>query len=162
MRLLVISDTHGDISKVCKVVNEIKDLIDGIIHLGDIVEDADKLRKLYSQIPVYNICGNCDYGTNVPPLNILDFEGKKIFITHGHLFSVYYDTTKLVYKAMELGADVALFGHTHIPHLEKIHNVYAMNPGSLTQPRGGSKPSYGIIKIENGVITPSLVEYKED
>ena len=40
MRLLVISDTHGDISKVCKVVNEIKDLIDGIIHLGDIVEDA--------------------------------------------------------------------------------------------------------------------------
>ena len=162
MRLLVISDTHGDISKVCKVVNEIKDLIDGIIHLGDIVEDADKLRKLYSQIPVYNICGNCDYGTNVPPMNILDFEGKKIFITHGHLFSVYYDTTKLVYKAMELGADVALFGHTHIPHLEKIHNVYAMNQGSLTQPRGGSKPSYGIIKIENGVITPSLVEYKED
>ena len=148
--------------KVCKVVNEIKDLIDGIIHLGDIVEDADKLRKLYSQIPVYNICGNCDYGTNVPPMNILDFEGKTIFITHGHLFSVYYDTTKLVYKAMELGADVALFGHTHIPHLEKIHNVYAMNPGSLTQPRGGSKPSYGIIKIENGVITPSLVEYKED
>ena len=45
MRLLVISDTHGDISKVCKVVNEIKDLIDGIIHLGDIVEDADKLRS---------------------------------------------------------------------------------------------------------------------
>lgn len=162
MRLLVISDTHGDISKVCKVVNDIKDLIDGIIHLGDIVEDADKLRKLYSKIPVYNICGNCDYGTNVPPMNILDFEGKKIFITHGHLFSVYYDTTKLVYKAMELGADVALFGHTHIPYLEKIHNVYAMNPGSLTQPRGGSKPSYGIIKIENGVITPSLVEYKED
>ena len=68
MRLLVISDTHGDISKVCKVVNEIKDLIDGIIHLGDIVEDADKLRKLYSKIPVYNICGNCDYGTNVPPM----------------------------------------------------------------------------------------------
>lgn len=162
MRLLIISDTHGDISKVCKVVNDIKDLIDGIIHLGDIVEDADKLRKLYSKIPVYNICGNCDYGTNVPPMNILDFEGKKIFITHGHLFSVYYDTTKLVYKAMELGADVALFGHTHIPYLEQIHNVYAMNPGSLTQPRGGSKPSYGIIKIENGVITSSLVEYKED
>ena len=151
MRLLIISDTHGDISKVCKVVNDIKDLIDGIIHLGDIVEDADKLRKLYSKIPVYNICGNCDYGTNVPPMNILEFEGKKIFITHGHLFSVYYDTTKLVYKAME-----------HIPYLEQIHNVYAMNPGSLTQPRGGSKPSYGIIKIENGVITPSLVEYKED
>ena len=64
MRLLVISDTHGDISKVCKVVNEIKDLIDGIIHLGDIVEDADKLRKLYSQIPVYNICGNCDRSPN--------------------------------------------------------------------------------------------------
>ena len=95
MRLLIISDTHGDISKVCKVVNDIKDLIDGIIHLGDIVEDADKLRKLYSKIPVYNICGNCDYGTNVPPMNILDFEGKKIFITHGHLFSVYYDTTNL-------------------------------------------------------------------
>lgn len=88
MRLLIISDTHGDISKVCKVVNDIKDLIDGIIHLGDIVEDADKLRKLYSKIPVYNICGNCDYGTNVPPMNILDFEGKK-YLSHTDIFLVF-------------------------------------------------------------------------
>ena len=161
MRLLVVSDTHRDISRVCRIINDTKGLIDGVIHLGDVVEDADKLRKLYDWLPVYNICGNCDYGTDVPPINVLDFDGKKILITHGHLFGVYYDTTKLVYKAMEAGADIALFGHTHIPYLEKIHNVYVMNPGSLTQPRGGSKPNYAIIKIENGAVIPSLVEYKE-
>lgn len=159
MRLLVLSDTHGDISKACIIINEIKDLIDGVIHLGDVVEDADKIRKLYSFLPVYNISGNCDF-SNVPTMDTLCLEEKRIFITHGHLFGVNYDTTKLVYKTMEAGADIALFGHTHIPYLEKIHDVYVMNPGSLSRPRGGSKANYGVIKIENGVITPTLVEFK--
>lgn len=160
MRLLAISDTHGDVSKVCSIINDIRNLIDGVIHLGDVVEDAESIKRMYPSLPLYNICGNCDYGTNISPMETLVFENKKIFITHGHLFGVNFDTTKLVYKAMEKGADIALFGHTHIPYSEQINGVYVMNPGSLSRPRGGSKPSYGIIKIEDGVITPSLVEYK--
>ncbi len=161
MRILVVSDTHGNLSKVYKVVNSISNLIDGIIHCGDIVDDADALRARYTDLKIYNVRGNCDYGSAVPNEDVFVLGGKKFFVTHGDLYGVNWSIDRLCYKGAEIGADVCLYGHTHIPVVDNYNGMVIMNPGSLTSPRGGSTFSYGIIKIENGIVMPSIVEYKE-
>lgn len=161
MKLLVISDTHGDISKAYDIIKSINSLIDGIIHCGDIVEDALAIKRRFPDIPMYNVRGNCDYGSSVENEVLLNIGGKKIFVTHGDLYSVEWNTDRLCYKGAEKNADACIYGHTHVPDVEYYNDMVIMNPGSLTRPRGGSKPSYGILKIEDGVITPVVLEYKD-
>ena len=55
MRILVISDTHRNLSRVYKVINDIIDKIEVVIHCGDVVEDADAIRHRYSDLRVYNV-----------------------------------------------------------------------------------------------------------
>ena len=161
MRILVISDTHRNLSKVYRVINSISNMIDGVIHCGDVVDDVDDLRARYSDLKIYNVRGNCDYGSAVPNENVFVLGGKKFFVTHGDLYGVNWGIDRLCYKGAEIGADVCLYGHTHIPVVDNYNGMVIMNPGSLTSPRGGSTFSYGIIKIENGIVMPSIVEYKE-
>ena len=37
--------------------------------------------------------------------------------------------------AKRFGADILIFGHTHIPYLEKEEDVILLNPGSLALPK---------------------------
>lgn len=160
MKILVISDTHGNLSKVYKVINSISNIIDGVIHCGDIVEDADSLRIKYPNLKIYNVRGNCDYGSSVPNEDVFVLGGKKFFVTHGDLYGVNWGIDRLCYKGAEIGADICLYGHTHIPYIDNYNGIVILNPGSLSAPRGNSTYSYGIIKIEDSVVTPSIVEYK--
>lgn len=156
MRVLVISDTHRNLTNVYKLLKDISDNIDVIIHCGDVVEDAEIIKSKYSNIKVYNVRGNCDYGSGVTDEEVFNIGNKKIFVTHGDMYGVNWNTDRLCYKGAELGADICLFGHTHIPVIEKYNGMIIMNPGSPSLPRGGSTYSYGIIKIENNVVTPVL------
>lgn len=160
MRILVISDTHRNLSNVYRVINAIEDKIDAVIHCGDVVEDVSALKARYSKLKIYNVRGNCDYGSSVANEDVFVLGGKKFFVTHGDMYGVNWSIDRLCYKGAEIGADVCLYGHTHIPIIENYQGIVIMNPGSLSSPRGGSKYSYGIINIEDGVVTPSIVEYK--
>lgn len=161
MRILVISDTHRSLGRVYSVLKDINDKIDAVIHCGDVVEDVYRLRSMYPDLKYYRVKGNCDYGSAEPEEETFIIGGKKFFITHGHNYSVHWNTDRLYYKALEAGADICIYGHTHIPNIENCNGIILMNPGSLAQPRGGSAYSYGIVKVENGVITPTIVEYKQ-
>ena len=160
MRILVISDTHGNLSRVYKTIKDIRDKIDAVIHCGDLVDDAMALKSRYSDLNVYNVRGNCDYGLAVSNEDVFIIGGKKFFVTHGDMYGVNWGIDRLCYRGAEVGADVCLFGHTHIPLIEYYNGMVIMNPGSPSSPRGGSTFSYGIIKIEKGVVTPSLVNIK--
>lgn len=160
MKLLVISDTHRSLYKVYSTIDSIKDMIDGVIHCGDIVDDVDILKNRYPNLRFYNVRGNCDYGCGAEDEKVITFGGKKIFITHGHNYSVGYNLMRLCYRAEELQVDACVFGHTHIPVLENYNGIVIMNPGSLALPRGNSVPSYGILTVENDIIRGSIVEYK--
>lgn len=159
MKLLVISDTHGVLNRVYKVIDDIKNNISGVVHCGDIVDDVDVLKSRYKNLDFYNVKGNCDYGTGIPAESVFNIGGKKIFVTHGHNYSVNFNIDRLCYRGIELEADVCLFGHTHIPLIENYNGMVILNPGSLSAPRGGSKPCYGILTIED-VIRGSIVEYR--
>ena len=58
MKMLVISDTHGKISKAYEVAQRIHDL-DLLVHLGDYERDAEELSRLL-EIRSVAVRGNCD------------------------------------------------------------------------------------------------------
>ncbi|HHW48956.1 MAG TPA: metallophosphoesterase [Clostridiaceae bacterium] len=156
MKILVISDTHGDIKKAEEVIKKNKD-IDLIIHLGDYFRDAQKLSKMFPDIPIEYIYGNSDFLIdNVPAEKVLEYYGKKILLTHGHRYSVKWDYSKLEKKAEELHLDMLLFGHTHVADMMEKQGCYFINPGSISDPRSDSSESYAIIEIKDGKVTPKL------
>lgn len=156
MKILVISDTHGDIDKAEKAIRRNRDA-DLIIHLGDYFRDAQKLSAIFPDIPFEYIYGNSDFMIeDVPAEKLLELEGKRIFLTHGHRYSVKWDYEKLYRKAEELKVDLLLFGHTHIPDLIKRNGYYVLNPGSTSDPRDDSNESYAIIEIDGDKLEPRL------
>ncbi|NSW90860.1 MAG: metallophosphoesterase [Firmicutes bacterium] len=156
MRILVLSDTHGDIDKAREVIKKNSD-INLIIHLGDYFRDAQKISDEFPNIPIEYIYGNSDFMIDdTPAEKLLEFEGKRIFMTHGHKYSVKWDYEKLFTKAHEVGADILLFGHTHIAEIVKNGSCFILNPGSISDPRGDSSESYAIIEINSNKVEPKL------
>ncbi len=156
MKILVISDTHGDTNKAEEAIRSNKE-INMIIHLGDYFRDAQKLSGMFPNIPVEYIYGNSDFMVeNVPAEKMLEVCGKKIFITHGHRYSVKWDYGRLYRKAEELKADMILFGHTHVPEIIEKDDVFLLNPGSTSDPRDESDESYAIIDIVGDKVVPKI------
>ena len=153
MRIIVFSDTHKNIDACIRVVENIKD-VDMIIHAGDHCSDANELQKVFPDILVQYVRGNCDLSQAPDEITVLA-EGKKIFVTHGHLYNVKseenYQTLKK--KAYEVGAEVVVFGHTHIAYNEKLVDLTILNPGSIKYGR-----TYGVIEVENGKIGTATCE----
>ena len=109
--IAVISDTHR-MGKYIELGRKYIKEADVLIHLGDNSEDIKELTKDFNG-DVYGVRGNCDYSNTYPTEQILDIMGKKIFLTHGHLYGVKNNLNNIYYRAKELNADIVLFGHTH-------------------------------------------------
>ena len=74
------------------------------------------------------MAGNCDYGALEPMDGLAAFDQTIAFYTHGHMYGVKYDLDTLTDAAAARGAEVALFGHTHIPHAEQRGKVFCSTP----------------------------------
>ena len=161
LRIFVVSDTHGSTRELIKEINNMEKP-DLIIHLGDYVEDGIKIGKVIG-VETIIVKGNGDYFyPNYNEDEILTIENKKIFITHGHKYNVRYGEDNLIYKGMELNADLILFGHTHVPLFFEESGIIVMNPGSPTLPRGfNGKKTFGIIEIGDEIIG-EIIEIKEE
>ena len=157
MRIFVISDTHGRTDEIIEKIKEMEEP-DLIIHLGDYVEDGIRIEE-ETYIETIIVRGNGDYfHTEFNEDELITINNKKIFISHGHNYNVRYGEDNIIYKGMELGADLILFGHTHIPILFKEENILVMNPGSASFPRGfRCKKTFGIIEI-NEELSGKIIE----
>lgn len=154
MKILLISDVHGDFAKMERIMEENSDC-DKSIFLGDFQTDIYVEQELASRFD-YVIRGNNDnYGISENNL-LIELDGVKIFMTHGDkyfsMFS-YVDKDKLAVDAKLNGATLALHGHDHKSSISEHNGVTVFNPGSPSYPRFGAGKTYGIIEIENGVIT---------
>lgn len=145
MKILIISDTHGHIGNALKLIKEIKNL-DRIIHLGDLEKDAEDLDHL-CRIPIDYVAGNCDYCTNAPYDKVISFYGVKIMLTHGHMYKVKWEERTILREARKRQVDIVLFGHTHVAYHKQHGHITLFNPGSLSLPRDGKRPSYGLLEI---------------
>lgn len=143
MRILVISDTHGCVERAFAAHSQCEP-IDAIIHLGDGSDDADLLRDVL-QIPVINVAGNCDVTTTAPRERIWECAGHCLLLTHGDRYQVKAGLAKLRQRAVEVDADVVMFGHTHVALYEEISGFTLLNPGNMA--RYGQYTSYAVVEI---------------
>ena len=160
MRIIVVSDTHRNVSALNTLVKEHYSDADVFIHLGDGEKDFDTVSNMYSDKQMYFVSGNCDSLSLMPSTKILDICSKRIVITHGHAFSVKSGTQKLIDYAKSVNADIVLYGHTHVPENRRVdEKLYIMNPGSLGKASYGVYGTFGIIDIVNGNILMNISEF---
>lgn len=153
MKLAVFSDSHGYTVKMMKAIEAISP--DLIIHLGDGGVDVEKIEKQFPLLPLKAVKGNCDFSSRLPETDLFTVSGVKIFLTHGHLFGVKNGTEALISKAEKLGADIVMYGHTHVASYFKNGNTHVLNPGSCSF---STAPSYAeVIITEKGKISCRIV-----
>ncbi|MBR3844844.1 MAG: YfcE family phosphodiesterase [Clostridia bacterium] len=149
MRILVVSDIHGD---TLSAMNAIQDqpTANTILFLGDGIGAIDKLTDLYPNKTFYSVAGNCDFASVEPTTRVMEFGGKRIMMTHGHEYHVKFGIENVVHSARRNQCDILLYGHTHIPETHYDKGLYVLNPGSLSRRNSNT---YGIIDIiSNGIL----------
>ncbi|MEK3890552.1 metallophosphoesterase [Bacillus sp. FSL K6-3431] len=142
MKLLVVSDSHGDRTALEELKGKYLNKVDAMIHCGDSELTADD-----PAIDGYSIvAGNCDMDSRFPEKLILEIKGVNIFVAHGHLHQIKSSLLPISYKAKEYDAKFVFFGHSHLLGAEMIDGTLFLNPGSISYPRGGNERSYAIIE----------------
>lgn len=152
-RILVFSDTHNNIDLCIDAVNKIP--ADMIIHAGDYVNDAEDLQSIFPDKDIRYVQGNGDYFTKAPRKLIVELDGARILVVHGHEQRVKYEPgyNTLAKLAADEECNIAVFGHTHIPTENETNGIKLLNPGSARFCR-----SYGIIEIEDGNISTCIMQ----
>ncbi|CDR31062.1 Putative metallophosphoesterase MG207 homolog [Acholeplasma oculi] len=140
MRLLITGDIHGKRELLLNIVKK-EQPFDLHLNTGDLGIDI----KTIEQTKMIAVKGNNDVYFDLPTERIIEFDGKRILLTHGHLQNVKYGLTELIELAKEANADICIFGHTHDAFYKVIDHITFINPGSLT---GYKEKSYAIYELE--------------
>lgn len=149
MKVLVVSDSHGRHDLLRKAIGQ-EAPIDMLIHAGDVEGDLDRILGPKREYEIHAVAGNMDWGTPDKSEDLFDMGGHKVFLTHGHRRGVSYTLANLRETAEEYGADVAIYGHTHMPALDVQNDITLLNPGSVSKPRqAGLKKTYAVIMIND-------------
>lgn len=140
LRIGLISDTHG---VVHARVPELFASVDHIIHAGD-VGGAHVLASLRALAPVTHVEGNVDDGAGE---NVLRFEidGIRILLTH-ILPRPSGPAMRVVQSLRDAPADLVVFGHSHLPHNERLGGVTYFNPASAGPRRFDYPVSVGALE----------------
>lgn len=147
MTVLVLSDSHRDLNGMRKAID--REMPRAIFHLGDHDGDAALLQKEFPNIPMYCVCGNCDQPFPVAPESrVEELEGVRIFAAHGHKHNVKYGHMNFYMATREQGAQLGLFGHTHVPLCEEYDGLWLLNPGSCK----GYGGTYGVAYVHQGKV----------
>ena len=150
-KLLILSDSHNSASAVERILHAESDA-NAVVFLGDGLRDLEEALTLHPKMKVYAVAGNCDFGALEPLDGLAAFDQVVVFYTHGHMYGVKYDLDTLADAAAARGAQVALFGHTHIPLAETRGRVFRFNPGSCGRCYTGPN-TYGVMLLDKGKIT---------
>ncbi len=154
MKLLLISDVHGDFQTMEKIIEANQDA-DFKFFMGDFQTNKYAEQELANKFD-FVVMGNNDHPGISDKELLVELDGIKIYMTHGDrffTFKEYVSKDKLAKVAEQHGATLALHGHDHKASISQHGSVTVFNPGSPSYPRFGSKASYGIIEIDNGEIT---------
>jgi len=156
MKILVLSDSHRKVANLLDAVE--KEQPDMVFHLGDLVEDAEALSYACPKLPMHNVEGNCDAwcaSTGVPATMLQQAGGACFLLTHGHLFHAKSGASALLREGRRLKADAVLYGHTHIPLVQREPDgLWLINPG--TAGGVGNRPTYAVIWAADGEISAEI------
>ena len=155
MKILVLSDSHAGLSFMRRCIQAVKP--DAMIHLGDYFEDGTDMAEEFPHIPMHQVPGNCDRYRMVayhPEQICYPVGGVKLYMTHGHNQCVKSGIGGLTAEARRLGAQAALYGHTHIADCHQEEDgLWVLNPGTC----GHFGGSVGMIETDGKKITACRV-----
>ncbi len=152
MRILVFSDSHGRPSAMERVIADQPEASD-VLFLGDVLSDIEHLPYLFPDKNFISVAGNNDFYSSEPSSRLIKLYGKTVFMTHGHTLAVKRGLQELIKTGKRNGADIMLYGHTHIAFCDYIDGMYILCPGSVSRPAAG-RAGYGVIDITGaGVVT---------
>ena len=156
-KLLVLSDSHGGIAALKTVFNWAKektppnDSICAAVFLGDGLDDIEPAAAQTGFVCNWaKVKGNNDYGIPEADTSLFEFVNYRFFICHGHRYGLYGGYHMLTSAAKYNGANVALFGHTHVPFKKNIDGIWLINPGSVRLPRSSKGATFAVIECEEG------------
>nr|UCQ30237.1 phosphodiesterase [Edwardsiella piscicida] len=160
MKLMFISDIHGSLSATERALAIFAH--SGrrwLILLGDVLNHGPRnplpdrydppavaaLLNGYAE-RIIAVRGNCDSEVDqmlltfpmMAPWQQVLLSDRRLFLTHGHL----YHPQQLPALAPD---DVLVYGHTHLPLAERQGEHICFNPGSISLPKGGNVPSFGML-----------------
>ncbi len=159
MRIVVMSDSHGRIERIKKVIEE-QPKAELFIFLGDGTRDFHAAMR---GVPKEDwcVCGNCDFGSSDEYQLISYVKDIQFYCTHGHQWNVKHSLEELIQEAKKKEVKVLLYGHTHEAYYEYRDGIHIFNPGSLGSPRGPFYPTYGVIDIQGKNIVCSHLRLEE-
>jgi len=160
MKLMFISDIHGSLYWLERALEKAEEeQPHTLVILGDFLYHGPRnpLPEGYdpqgvaARLNAYGkslvaVRGNCDAEVDQMLLHfpmmgdyvLILHEGKRIYATHGHGFSMDH------LPALS-AKDVFIQGHTHIPVADMKEEIYVLNPGSISLPKENNPNSYGIL-----------------
>lgn len=154
-RVAVISDTHVPrgarrLPEAC--LAELR-AADAILHAGDVTSVA-----VYEELgalgpPLYAVAGNIDepaLQALLPEERVVELDGVRIGMRH-----IARSPEALL--ARFRGCAAVVFGHSHLPVVERRGETWLLNPGSPTERRRSPFHSMIRLELEAGEVRPELV-----
>jgi putative phosphoesterase len=129
-----------------------------ILHAGDFVA-ASVLQELRELAPVEAVYGNMDDAelqALLPERRVVEVEGVRIGLVHIPGPAAGREE-RLV--AWFRDCDAVVYGHTHVPQLERHRGVWILNPGSPTERRRAPRRSVLALVVEDDALDPELVTF---
>lgn len=130
---------------------------DLVLHGGDFVsaQFLDELRRIGP--PVEGVYGNMDEPALKQALarqRVVEVESVRVGLVH--------DAGPRVGREARLAArfpdcEAVVYGHTHVPQVERFQHLWVLNPGSPTERRSAPVHSMLVLRIQGRRITPELV-----
>lgn len=150
MKVGIVSDSHGNTRAIdAMLAHPAAQDVRLWFHAGDVVPDAEYL-EMMTDTEVVRVAGNCDWpDERVRDDEVREVAGHRIFLTHGHIYGVRYTTQMLREQAEACGADVAIYGHTHVAEVSP-GKLTVLNPGSVARPRDDAMGSFAVMELSPG------------
>lgn len=165
MKLLICSDLHGSLP-MARLMLDLADRLrpEAVLLLGDVLYHGPRNPQPEGYAPkaaaealtplaprLIALKGNCDSEVDetvlpfplAPGFVWVLADGLRVCAVHGHIWGPHA-------LPPLLPGDVLLSGHTHIPAAATTPDgIHLCNPGSLSLPKEGYPPSYGV--LEEGI-----------
>jgi uncharacterized protein len=145
----VIADTHGLLRPEAMEALQGSDLI---VHAGDI-GNPRVLEGLRAIAPVVAVRGNMDepwWAHSLPKSEVIQVAQSWLYVIH--------DLDDLDLDPVAAGFSAVIYGHSHHPSIQMRKGVLLLNPGSAGPRRFELPVSVAVIRVENGLLDPRLIE----
>lgn len=145
----LISDTHG---RLHPGVAEVFAGVDHIIHAGD-VGPGLILEELEAIARVTAVAGNVDIefpAASLPAVARVTVADTRFLIAH------VLEDVERSFGTHPADADVVVYGHSHVPSIERRGAVLFVNPGSATRGRRASGRNVALLSVVSGAVSVEI------